>query len=321
MAKRDLYEVLGVGRNASEQEIRKAYRELARKYHPDRNPGSKQAEEAFKEASFASETLLNKGKRGLYDEFGEVGLREGFDAEVARRYTRRGAAVGSSPGGGRGFGGLEDLLREVAAAQGGAAGWGPFQDVFGGDVGGGVGRGQRSTRGARGREVVADVTVGFVEALRGAERELSLQVPGEEPRVIKVRIPAGVRDDGKVRLRGQGQAGGDLVLRVRVEEHPVFSRRDDDLLLEVPVTVGEAMHGAKVQIPTLEGTVALQIPKGVQSGARLRLRGKGVKRGAERGDLIATVRIVLPPAAPELEAAVQSLDDAYQGDVRGDLVL
>jgi DnaJ-class molecular chaperone len=320
MAKRDLYEVLGVERTASEQEIRKAYRDLARKYHPDRNPGNKQAEERFKEASFASETLLNKVKRGLYDEFGEVGLREGFDPEVARRYTRRGPAAGGFAGGG-GFGGLEDLLREVAAAQGSGGGWGPFQDMFGGDVSSGGGRGARSARGPRGREVVADVTVGFVEALRGAERELNLQVPGEEPRVIKVRIPAGVRDQGKVRLRGQGQAGGDLVLQVHVQEHPVFNRRDDDLLVEVPVTIGEAMHGAKVQIPTLEGRVALQIPKGVQSGARLRLRGKGVKRGAERGDLIATVRIVLPAASTDVEGAVAALEAAYQGDVRRDLEL
>ena len=322
MAKRDLYAVLGVGRQASEQEIRKAYRELARKHHPDRNPGSKDAEDKFKEASYAREVLLNKGKRALYDEFGELGLREGFDPEMARRYTQR-SAGGGEGGGPRGFGRLEDLLREMAGAQQGGASWGgPFQDMFGGDVETVFGHaaGKRSG-GGRGREVVADVSVSFVEALRGAERELTLQVPGEAPRLIKVRIPAGVRDQGKVRLRGQGQAGGDLVLKVHVEEHAVFSRRDDDLLLTVPVTVSEAMHGAKVQIPTLDGPVALQIPKGVQSGARLRLKGKGVRRGAERGDLIATVQVVLPPLSPELESAVDALEQRYPGGIREGLEL
>ena len=139
--------------------------------------------------------------------------------------------------------------------------------------------------------------------------------------MIKVRIPAGVRDGGKVRLRGQGHAGGDLVLRVHVGEHAVFKRQDDDLLLTVPITVGEAMRGAKVQVPTLDGPVALQIPKGIQSGARLRLKGKGARRGSERGDLIATVEVVLPEASPALEPAVSAFEGAYSGDVRSGLVL
>jgi len=319
MAKRDLYEVLGVGREASEQEIRKAYRELARKHHPDRNPDNKAAEERFKEAAYASEILLNKDKRKLYDEFGEIGLREGFDPEMARRYTQRRTGGAGAVGG---IGGLEDLLRGMAGAEGGRQSWGPLQDLFGGDVETLFGQGGRRGRGAtRGREVEAEVTVEFLEALRGAERELTLQVPGEAPRMIKVRIPAGVRDGGKVRLRGQGLAGADLVLKIHVKEHPVLSRSDDDLLLTVPISVGEAMRGAKVSIPTLEGAVGLQIPKGVQSGARLRLRGKGVRRGSERGDLIATVQVVLPTPTPELEGAVETLEAAYGESVRAGLIL
>lgn len=320
MAKRDLYEVLGVGRQASEQEIRKAYRELARKHHPDRNPGSKEAEERFKEAAYASEVLMNKEKRKIYDEFGEIGLREGFDPEMARRYAQRG--TGGAEGFG-GLGGIEDLLRGMAGGQQtGGPGWAPFQDMFGGDVDTIFGRAGRRGRGAaRGREVVAEVTIELLEALRGAERELTLQVPGEAPRVIKVRIPPGVADQGKVRLRGQGHAGGDLVLKVHVKEHPVLSRRDDDLLLTVPVTLGEAMRGAKVSIPTLDGPVALQIPKGVQGGARLRLKGKGVRRGSERGDLIATVQVVLPAPRPELDGAVETLEGGYAGPVRAGLIL
>jgi curved DNA-binding protein len=210
----------------------------------------------------------------------------------------------------------------MAGAQLAGTGWGTIQDLFGGVAEAGFGGGgSMKRRGARSREVVAEVTVSFVEALRGTERELALQVPGEPSRAIKVRIPAGVRDQGRVRLRGQGQLGGDLVLQVSVEEHPVFSRQEDDLLLTVPVTVGEAMRGAKVQIPTLDGSVALQIPTGVQSGARLRLKGKGVRRGADRGDLIATIQVVLPPASPDLEDAVEVMEQGYPGGLRGHLQL
>jgi len=324
MAKRDLYKVLGVSKSATEQEIRKAYRELARKDHPDRNPGDKAAEERFKEASYASDILLNKGKRSLYDEFGEMGLREGFDADTFRRYQQRGGPGG--PQTFEGIGSIEDLLGRIAGAGAGGAGpagWGGgLNDLFGDDVQTIFGRGgeRRGARG-KGREVLADVAVSFLEALRGAERELTLQVPGEAPRTLKVRIPAGVRDQGKVRLRGQGHAGGDLVLRVQVGEHPFFSRSEDDLLLNLPVTVGEAMEGAKVQVPTLDGSVSLQIPKGVRSGAKLRLRGKGVRRGQTTGDLLVVVQVVVPPSGPELKDAMDALEKAYPESVRKDLAL
>ena len=321
MAGRDLYAILGVERSASEQEIRKAYRALARKYHPDRNPGDKQAEERFKDASYASEILLNKDKRKLYDEFGENGLREGFNAAAYRQYQERASQAGF--GGGGGFGGLEDLFSRVQGAQGGSGGWGAaFQDFLGDDaVETILGRNRRGGR--RGREVVSELSIDFMEAVLGAERELSIQPPGQAARTLKVRIPAGVRDGGRIRLRGQGDQGGDLVLHVHVGEHPYFKRDHDDLTLNLPVTVGEAFRGAKVQVPTPEGPVSMQLPKGVRSGAKLRLRGRGVRRGTEAaGDLYAIIQIVLPGGAadaPELEAAVEEIEKRYQESPRKEL--
>ena len=320
MTRRDLYEILGVPRTASAQQIRKAYRELARKYHPDRNPGDKQAEERFKEASYARDVLLNNEKRKLYDEFGEQGLREGFNPDAYREYQRYAQARQSAGGGG--FGSLEDLLNQVGGRGGGAGaagGWGRgFQDLFGGaDVSEifGAGRGR-----SRRRDVVSDVTIDFMDAVRGAEQELSIQSPGEPPRVVKVRIPAGVRDGGRIRLRGQGREGGDLVLRVHVNPHPFFQREGDDLRLVLPITVGEAFHGAKVQVPTPNGPVTLRIPKQARAGSKLRLRGKGVRRGEHVGDLIAELQIVLPEG-DGIGDAVDRIEKAYTEPVRKHLVL
>lgn len=319
MTSRDLYEVLGVSRNATEQQIRKAYRELARKNHPDRNPGNKQAEERFKEASYASEVLLNKEKRRLYDEFGEQGLREGFNPDAYRQYVRS-AEARRSAGAGGGFGSLEDLLNQVGATRGGVGGggarvnWGRgIEDLFGGDVsdmfGGARARNRR-------RDAVSDVTIPFMEAVKGGEKELSIQVAGDEaPRTIRARIPPGVRDGGRIRLRGQGFDGGDLVLRVHVTEHPFFRREGEDLHLEVPITVGEAYLGAKVQVPTPDGSVALRIPKRAKGGSRLRLRGKGVRYGENQGDLIVQLQIVLPDS-DDVADAVSQVEKGYGESVR-----
>lgn len=319
MAERDLYRVLSVPRTASEKEIRKAYRELARKFHPDRNPGDKTAEERFKDASYASEILLNSEKRKLYDEFGEMGLREGFNADAFRQYQQRSR---EGWGGGRasgGFGSLQDLLNQMGGARG-AGGENPFGDLFGGD---GVetifGRAGGRSRNRR-RDLVAEVTLEFADAVRGSEQEISLQAPGAVARTLKVRIPSGVSEGENVRLRGQGTDGGDLVLHVHVKEHPCFKREGHDLLLELPVTVGEALRGAKVQVPTVEGSVSVKVPKGVRSGTKLRLRGKGVKHGSDVGDLLVEIQIVLPPAEG-IDKAVDAIEAAYIGDVRKDIAL
>lgn len=314
MAERDLYEILGVARSATDKEIRAAYRELARKNHPDRNPGDAAAEERFKEASYASDVLLNKEKRKLYDEFGEIGLREGFNAEAYRRY-KSGAASGGGAPGSFGFGNLEDLF---GARGGGSAGWG--HEFFGGDVVDAIFGRAGGRRASPRSDVVSEVWIEFVEAVKGVEKELTLQLSRGEQRTLKVRIPRGVADGGKVRLRGQGIDGGDLVLEVHVRPHPHFRREGNDLLLDLPITVREAFEGARVDVPTPDGPVSLSVPKGSDGGRRLRLRGKGVGRGTKTGDLIVTLRIVLPKASEAAAEAVARLGESYEeADVRGEL--
>jgi curved DNA-binding protein len=326
MAKRKLYDVLGVPRDATDQQIRKSFRDLARKYHPDRNPGDKQAEERFKEVNRASEVLLNKEKRALYDEFGEIGLREGFDAAAYRDWNARRTAQGPGFGasGGQGFGGLEDIFEQIRRGSGQRAdgGAGGFTDFFSSDMFGGAAR-----RGGRGRSAAAaepsvataDIEIEWMEAVLGTQKELSIQAPGDEDaRSIRVRIPAGVRDGGQVRLRGQGPDGGDIVLRIHVKQHPLYRRTEDDLELTLPVTAGEAFHGAKVQVPTPYGAVQLRVPKGVRGGSRLRLKGKGVRRGDKAGDLFVDIQIVLP-SSEGAAAAIDALEKQYEGSVRAQL--
>ncbi|HKP57241.1 MAG TPA: DnaJ C-terminal domain-containing protein [Polyangiales bacterium] len=317
MAERDFYKVLGVPRTATESEIRKAYRNLARKYHPDKNPGNAQAEEKFKAVAHASDVLLNKKKRELYDEFGEIGLKEGFNPDAFRQY--RGAGPGS-----RDVTDFEDILNGLRGAGGNrAGGFGGFQDFMGGETVQELFRRGNRRRPNVAADVVSEISLGFVEALRGGEREIQLQIPGEaSPRKLKVRIPAGVRDGGQIRLRGQGIEGGDAVLKIRVEEHEVFRRDGDDLLLNLPITVGEAYGGAKVGVPTLDGEVSLTIPKGAKSGSKLRLRGKGVPRpDGSSGDLIVMLMIRLPPASDELEKLVKEVEQQYSGNVRAEIKL
>lgn len=331
VADRDLYAILGVPRSASSGEIRKAFRKIAVANHPDRNPGNKSAEERFKEANYASDILLDEKKRALYDEFGEIGVKEGFNPDAYRAYNARGAG---GQGGFEGFGGFgggrgldfEELLRQAAqrggAGGGGPGGFGGFQDAVGEDVFESLfGRGARRAGAHAPQEFTTELTVSFVEALRGCEKQL--QFTGPDIKTVKARIPAGVTNGGKLRLRGQGPGGADLVLVVHVKPHPQFSREGLDLLVELPITVVEAARGAKVEVPTLDGPVTLVIPKGVSTGAKLRLKGKGVKRGAKQGDLIARLNLVLPPAdARGLDQALDAFEAAYgKLDPRRDLKL
>lgn len=330
MAQRNLYDVLGVPRTASEAEIRKAYRKVARENHPDRNPDNKQAEDLFKEASYAKDVLLNKKKRELYDEFGETGLKEGFDAEAYRQYNAFRQRPGAGAGGFAGQVNLEDLFASVrgagvggpGAGGGGPQNWsGNFQEFINpGVVDSIFGRDRQRERK---RDLVSEISVSFADAIRGVEKEISFRDPrSSEERVLRVRIPAGVDDGGKVRLRGQGTEGGDLVLKVHVGSHPHFARDGSDLLLNLPVTVSEAYKGGKVPVPTPDGEVLLAVPAGVKSGAKLRLRGKGVKRGSETGDLIVTVLITLPPKDnEEAKLLVDALEDCYEGSVRDGVTL
>lgn len=335
MKDQDFYALLGVARTASAEEIKKAYRKLARKYHPDRNPNNKQAEERFKDISHAADVLGDKEKRKLYDEFGSQGLREGFNAEAARAYQSWGGRGGGpgghagGPGGGRVID-FEELLGRAARGQAGRGGrpqpggFGGMEDLFGGVMDGVFGRGGARQPAETKQDLASEIQVSFVEALRGVEKTLSYRIPGEtSERTIQVRIPAGVADGGRVRLKRQGVDGGDLVLEVHVGSHPQFKRDGADLLLELPITVGEAYRGAKVSVPTLDGDVSLRVPPGTRSGAKLRLRGKGAPGGKDKpaGDLIVQLMIRLPGEGDAAGELIDQLEALYEKPVRYDIAL
>jgi curved DNA-binding protein len=333
MAERDLYADLGLKRGATKEEIKKAYRKLARELHPDRNPNNPRAEERFKRVAYANDVLGDERKRALYDEFGEVGLREGFDAAAARAVRARGRSGGAP----QGFG-FEEIFSQGAQGRGRRSGFGStLEDLFGGGIEDLFGRGgsgfagrvaQPEVGGAGGRppDQESEIHVSFGDAMAGAEKELTIR-EGQRERTIRVRIPAGVSDGGKVRLRGQGAqvAGldpGDLVLTVRVEEHPLFRREEDDLHLTLPITIGEAWRGASIKVPTPHGEVSLKIPARMHGGGKLRLKGKGApRRDGGRGDLLVQLQIRLPTGHDHarIEKAVQELDSEYTEDVRAGL--
>ncbi|HVU03364.1 MAG TPA: DnaJ C-terminal domain-containing protein [Polyangiaceae bacterium] len=307
----DYYKELGVSRDASADQIKKAYRKLAAELHPDKNPGNAQAEARFKAVNRAHQVLSDKKKRSLYDEFGEEGLREGFQPEAARAYAR----ARSSPSGmGGGFTNLEDLF-------GGAAGAGPggFGDLMGELFGGGRNARRRGT--LRGGDVASEIVVEFTEAIRGTTVQLRVQ-PNAEP--VTVRIPPGAGDGDRVRVAGHGAPGmgggppGDLLLTIRVKPHAYFERKELDLHLDLPITIGEAFRGAKVSVPTPEGDVTLKVPKHAQSGQVVRLKERGVRRKDQVGDLFVRFLVKIPEdESRAIEDAVAVLEKATKSDVRG----
>jgi curved DNA-binding protein len=277
---RDYYEVLGVSKTASDDEIKKAHRSLARKFHPDRNPGDKEAEAKFKEIQEAFDVLSDKKKRTQYDQFGFAGGQAG------------GGPGGFNWGGGGGSGGFPGGFSgnvDPAAAQeifeqmfgGGGAGGGGFADLFGG------GRG-RSTRTRRPPEPqMHEIAVPADTASRGGT--LSLRVGDHD---VEVKIPPGIGDGKVLRVKGQGPGGSDLHLKIRIDVPSFFRREGNDVFLEVPLTIAEAVLGSKVDVPTLDGSkLTVKIPPGTSSGTRrLRLRGKGISGGDQYID----VKIVVP---------------------------
>jgi curved DNA-binding protein len=305
----DFYKELGVSRTASADEIKKAYRKLATELHPDKRPGDKKSEARFKAVNRAHQTLSDPEKRKIYDEFGEDGLREGFDVGAARAYrdAARGGRARGVPSG------VEDMF-------GGGAGFG---DLFG-DLFGGGGRGRRRGGAMKGSDVAAEVTVDLGSAIRGAELRLRLQDGGEE---VTVRVPAGAGDGDRVRIAGHGAPGmmggppGDLVLTIRVTPHPHFERIGLDLYLDLPITPAEAYRGAKVRVPTHDGYVTLSVPKHAQSGQVARLKGKGVKRAGKQGDFFVRFQIKLPEAeSSETEEAIDVLDAAVPKNLRDGII-
>lgn len=291
---KDYYEILGVSRNATDKEIKQAYRKMARQYHPDVNPGNKEAETKFKDISEAYAVLSNPQKRKKYDQFGanwEQYERAGVNPED----FVRGGAPGNVRVEYRTSGDMGDLFGDVG-------GFGDiFETVFGNR---GTRRGRRVADFAmRGSDVEAELPLTLDEAHRGVTRSLSI-----DGKTLEVNIPAGVRDGSVIRLAGQGQPGtnggqaGDLLLRVKLQPHLRFNVVGDNLEMELPIAPWEAVLGAKVTVPTPDGNVEMTIPAGAQGGQKMRLREKGLnKRGGGRGDLYVKLKIVVPknPTAEE----------------------
>jgi molecular chaperone DnaJ len=375
MSAKDLYDVLGVKRGASAADIKKAYRKLARRYHPDVNPGNKQAEERFKQISHAHDILSDPEKRKVYDEFGMEGLQAGFDPARARAHAqwaeRQGAEAGGEFQTGGGFGRYAN-----------------FEDIFG-DIFGGA----RSSGPQAGQDSEASMEINFLDAIRGMSTQITIDRAemcatcggsGSDPgsgtacpechgrghvqmgrgpvafgrtcprcagagRIgttacaacggrgktaqrerLNVHIPAGVDTGSRVRVAGKGAPGrpggppGDLYIVIHVRPHPLLERRDNDLYLDVPVTLGEAALGATITVPTPDGDVRTKVPPGSQSGRLLRLRGRGVPalKGGGRGDLYLRLMVRVPVDDNEkIREAIRTVDAAYGKDPRSDLRL
>jgi molecular chaperone DnaJ len=363
--KRDYYKILGVERSASAADIRKAYRKLARKYHPDINPGDKAAEEKFKEISLAHEVLGDAQKRARYDEFGEAGISPGFDPEKARAYQQWQQQSAQTRG-------SADYTDEDPS------------DLFGG-VGGFAhffhGRNPAEQRPRRGEDIETHMEISFLDAVRGFQANLSIQRPmpcsecngsgsanaaiakcpecrgtgwketrqgnvglrqscprcsgsgkltgtpcaacrgsGRVARAdgVRVNIPPGAESGKPIRVPGKGASGirggpaGDLYIIPEVLPHPLFSRAGRDLTLELPITVGEAVHGALIRVPTPTGPVQVRIPAAARSGQLLRVKGKGVqaRAGGAAGDLYLRLMVQVPKNGVEKEA-IEKLEKAY----------
>ncbi|MGF1561817.1 MAG: DnaJ C-terminal domain-containing protein [Geminicoccaceae bacterium] len=315
-----LYRDLGLQPGATEEAIRQAYRRLAKELHPDRNPGDTSAEERFKRVSAAYEILKDKDKRGQYDR-GEIdeqgnprhsfgaGFRPGaggFDGAAGGfggrgpDFRARGQWHGGSSGG---FEGIEDIINQFFGQRSGFPG--------GGSAGASGGSGRSHGGGpAKGKDLRYKIELDFVEAATGVTR--TIELPGGDR--LNVRIPAGAEDDQTLRLKGKGQSGaggapGDVLIKLKVKPHAQFERREQDIHLDLKVPLATAVLGGKVQVPTVHGTVSLNIPKGTSSGATLRLRGKGVvdAKSNEAGDQLVRVMITLPDKPDsELEDAIRT---------------
>lgn len=324
---KDPYEVLGVPRTAGDAEIKKAYRRLARKFHPDVNPGDSGAHKKFQEIASAYEVLKDAKKKERYDRFGDTGEPPEPGAGPFRGSPSPQGPFGKGPAGGGGFrwsGDFSDL----------------FSDLFSGG-GGGIGIGEDE-------DAAAAITIPFRDAVLGGTISFSARIPRRctrcrgtgrgaksacpachgsgslvETDSLNVRIPAGVDSGARIRVPGKGRTeNGDLYLSITVEPHPYFGREGDDIVAEVPVTVPEAYLGAEIEVPTVKGPVRARIPAGTVSGQRFRLKGRGIEnlRTGTTGDHYYRVRVVVPTVqSEEGRRAVEALRHLYARDLRADL--
>lgn len=295
-----LYDTLGVAKTADADEIRKAYRKLARQHHPDVNPGNPSAEATFKKVAAAYEVLSDEAKRKAYDEFGDASLQSGFDPEKAREYAR-----------------WQESRQRRASGFGGSQG--PvdfdFSELF---------RGEAPRGPIRGRDLYTSIDIDLRQAIEGTE--LTADLPGHG--TVHIRIPRGADSGDTLRVRGKGSPGqnggpaGDLVIETIVRPHPLVRREGLDLHLTLPITLNEAYNGASVDVPTFAGSVLLKIPPRSKQHAALRLRGKGVERKDQRGDLLVEVDVRMPDLADEaLAEALRGSDKLYTTPVREGLAL
>ena len=306
---RDYYEVLGVSRSASADEIAKAYRKLARQHHPDRNPGDKQAETRFKEIQNAYDTLSDAKKKAMYDQFGT-------DVPPG------GGGAGFPGGSSFTFGGpggqqidpemAQEMFRRMFG--GGGGGGGGFEDLFGSFSGGGRPRARGRSRAQPAPEAVeVEAHVPFLTAALGGT--IGLRVGDRD---IDVKVPAGFESGKKLRVAGQGEYGEDIVVRVVVEPHPYFRREGRDVLLDVPISIPEAVLGGKVEVPTVAGKrVTVKVPPGTSSGSRVRLPGLGVAGG----DQYLVMKVVVPKGKPDdrTKELIEEYATLHPDDVRIDV--
>lgn len=312
----DYYKTLDVSRTATTAEIQKAYRKLARKYHPDLNPDDKAAQQRFKEIQLAYDCLNDPEKRKLYDQFGDQ-----YENVAAGRaaggqpggFNFNDVFGGGGPGGFHFEGDLGDLFRQFGGAAAGA---------------GAGARGRRGrTASVKGNDMSVDLTVPFNTAVLGGQATISIQ-RGRSAEHIQVKVPAGVETGSKIRLRGQGEAStnggeaGDLLVTLTVASHPFFKRSCQNLELRLPVTLGEATLGATIDLPTPGGTVSLKIPPSSSSGRRLRVKGQGVRdQRGQAGDLIVEILIKLPEQLDdESRKAIAHIEQLYREQPRQGIV-
>jgi curved DNA-binding protein len=301
MAK-DFYKILGVERKADEKEIKKAYRKLARRHHPDVNPNDKGAETKFKAINEAFQVLSDTEKRAAYDQFGDDYDKYGPVPNGAAA----GAAYGNAGRGGYASGvNIEDLFNQASRQRAGVASGAARGEADHGDVFGGI-FGRRARGPQKGEDVEQTLEISLPESVKGTQRALKLTISDphsgkSETRNVTVKIPAGVREGARVRVAGQGASSdnggpnGDLFLAIKIAPHPVWKRDGDNLSIEVPVSLSEAALGATIEVPTQSGSVQLKIPAATQSGQKFRLSGRGVAtKSGTSGDQYVVIKIAVP---------------------------